>query len=179
MSGVKHVGRALVCALFFISTGVGAAAEAQPKAATEATKAANAAVLDRLPFADKQDFEDANRGFIATVPELEVKDDKGNVVWTLGPYKFLEAEESPDTVNQGPWRQSRLDMADGLFKVTDRVYQVRGFDLSNMTIIEGDKGLIIIDPLVSPETAKAGLDLYYQYRPKKPRRMRPAGQGTI
>lgn len=160
----------ILAAAFLLVFGLSGAAAAQvePKAATEATKKANAAVLNRLHFADKQDFEDANRAFIATVPELEVKDDKGNVVWTLAPYKFLEAEEAADTVNPSLWRQSRLNMTNGLFKVTDRVYQIRGFDLSNMTIIEGDNGLIVIDPLVSPETAKAGLDLYYQHRPKKP-----------
>ena len=62
----------------------------------------------------------------------------------------------PDTVNPSLWRQARLNMLHGLFKVTDRIYQVRGFDISNMTLIEGDSGLIVIDPLISTETARAG-----------------------
>lgn len=64
-------------------------------------------------------------------------------------YEFLGREEAPDTVNPALWRHARVNMASGLFKVVDRVYQVRGLDLSNMTIIEGDTGLIVIDPLVT------------------------------
>lgn len=142
--------------------------QAQPQPATEATKQLNAALLTQLDFADKQDFEDAHRGFIATVPDLSLKNSEGLVVYALQGYAFLNSETAPDTVNPSLWRQARLNMANGLFKVTDRVYQIRGFDLSNMTIIEGDTGLIVIDPLMSPETAKAGLDLYHENRPKMP-----------
>ena len=111
----RHAVRMFIYVLFFVlAAGTTAMAQVEPKAATEATKKANAAVLNQLPFADKQDFEDANRGFVATVPELEVKDDKGNVVWMLAPYKFLEAEEAADTVNPSLWRQSRLNMTNGL-----------------------------------------------------------------
>lgn len=111
----RHAVRMFVYVLFFVpAAGISAMAQVEPKAATEATKKAKAAVLNQLPFADKQDFEDANRGFVATVPELEVKDDKGNVVWMLAPYKFLEAEEAADTVNPSLWRQSRLNMTNGL-----------------------------------------------------------------
>jgi alkyl sulfatase BDS1-like metallo-beta-lactamase superfamily hydrolase len=143
-------------------------AQTQPKPATDTTKQANAAVLTRLNFADKQDFEDAQRGFIATLPAMEIKNADGHLIWTLKEYAFLNQEQAPDTVNPSLWHQARLNMHDGLFQVVDRVYQVRGFDLSNMTIIEGDTGVILIDPLVSPETAKAGLDLYFQHRPKTP-----------
>ena len=111
----RHAVRMFIYVLFFVlAAGTTAMAQVEPKAATEATKKAKAAVLNQLPFADKQDFEDANRGFVATVPELEVKDDKGNVVWMLAPYKFLEAEEAADTVNPSLWRQSRLNMTNGL-----------------------------------------------------------------
>ena len=89
-------------------------------------------------------------------------------IWNLAGYKFLESDRAPDTVNPSLWRQAQLNQIHGLFKVTDRVYQVRGFDLSNMTIVEGDTGLIVIDPLLSAQTAKAGLDLYRQHRPAKP-----------
>ncbi len=169
MNSIKLAVRMFVFALLFIcASSIGSQAQVATKPATDETKQANAALLQKLPFADKTDFENANRGFIATVPELTIKDDKGNVVWSLVPYKFLEAEEAPDTVNPSLWRQAQLNMTNGLFKVTDRIYQIRGFDMSNMSIIEGDTGIIIVDPLISTETAKAGLDLYYQHRPKKP-----------
>lgn len=138
------------------------------KEATTATTSANAAVLNELDFTSKQDFDDAQKGFIATIQDLDIKDATGRSVWSLKDYAFLNNETAPATVNPSLWRQSRLNMNNGLFKVTDSVYQIRGFDLSNMTIIEGKTGLIIIDPLVSPETAKAGLDLYYSKFPKKP-----------
>ncbi len=143
-------------------------AQVAPKDATDITEKANAAVLQKLPFANKTDFENANRGFIATLPDVTIKNEKGQVVWTLDPYKFLEGAEAPATVNPSLWRQAQLNMTNGLFKVTDRIYQIRSFDLSNMSIIEGDTGIIVVDPLVSTEVAKAGLDLYYQHRPKKP-----------
>ena len=83
-------------------------------------------------------------------------------------FKFLEKDRAPATVNPSLWRQAQVNQIHGLFKVTDRVYQVRSLDLSNMTIIEGDTGLIVVDPLLSMQTAKAALDLYLQHRPKKP-----------
>ena len=142
-------------------------AQTAPKEATEATKQHNKQVLQELPFNNKQDFENANKGFIATLPEVKVVGAKGNTVWDLGTYAFLK-QDVPPTANPSLWRISQLNMTNGLFKVTDRIYQVRGFDLSNMTIVEGDTGLIIIDPLITTETAKAALDLYYQHRPQKP-----------
>ncbi len=139
----------------------------QPKEASSFTKAANEAVLKDLPFNDKQDFEDAKKGFVATLDPMTIKDEKGNVSWDLTTYGFIKGEP-PATVNPSLWRIAQLNMNNGLFKVTDRIYQIRGFDLSDMTIVEGDTGLIIIDPLVTTEVAKAGLDLYYKNRPKKP-----------
>ena len=139
-----------------------------PKPATEHTRKANAAFIKGLPVSDTSDLEDAARGLIAKLPGGQIKDRTGRVVWDLESYAFLEKEQAPDTVNPSLWRQARLNMNNGLFKVVDRVYQIRGFDLSNMTIIEGETGLILIDPLISPETAGAGLDLYFEHRPKKP-----------
>ncbi|SBW06432.1 Alkyl/aryl-sulfatase BDS1 [uncultured delta proteobacterium] len=162
----------LLCLAFMLAcVTAAAAAEKAPvlgKSATDKTKAANAAILKKLPFSNTQDFDDANRGFIATIPDLVINDAHGHPVWNLKDYAFLKQETAPDTVNPSLWRQSRLNMTNGLFKVVDRVYQIRGFDLSNMTIIEGDTGLILIDPLVSPETSKAGLDLYRAHGTDKP-----------
>ena len=149
-----------------LNTGV-VFAQVEPKDASEQTRQANAAVLKELPFADKQDFEDAKKGFIETLVPMTIKDANGGTSWDLTSYDFIKGE-APDTVNPSLWRIAELNMNNGLFKVTDRVYQIRGFDLSNMTIIETDNGLIIIDPLVTTEVARAGLDLYYKNRPKKP-----------
>src|SRR5215471_12572327 len=91
----------------------------------------------------------------------------GHVVWSQKDYAFLE-KAVPDTVNPSLWRQAQLNHQHGLFKVVEGVYQVRGIDLSNMTILEGDTGLIVVDTLLSVETAKAALDLYYQHRPRRP-----------
>ncbi|HDX8593460.1 TPA: MBL fold metallo-hydrolase [Aeromonas dhakensis] len=130
-----------------------------PKPASEFTIKANQNALTALPFNDKQDFEDAKRGFIAKPEILTIKDDKGNVVWDLEQYKkYISLDKpSPDTVNPSLWRNAQLNMQYGLFKVTDNIYQIRGFDLSNITFIEGNKGWIVFDPLISPQTAKAAL----------------------
>ncbi len=139
-----------------------------PKEAAPATLTHNQSVLATLPFGDTQDFEDAKRGFIASLPEVEIKNERGQVAWSLRDYAFLGHEEAPPTVNPSLWRQARLNMHNGLFQVTDRIYQVRGFDISNMTIIEGGQGIIVIDPLVSTETARAALDLYFSHRGRRP-----------
>ncbi|WP_353798292.1 alkyl/aryl-sulfatase [Enterobacter cloacae] len=131
------------------------------------TREHNAAMYQQLNFNDKRDIEDAKRGFIATINPLLIKNDNGKTVVNLENWAFLKGE-APDTVNPSLWRHAQLNNINGLFKVTDRVYQIRGIDISNMTIIEGNSGLIIIDPPVIPESARAGLELYYQHRPKKP-----------
>jgi len=139
-----------------------------PRDAEPLTAALNRAVLESLPFADTQDFDDAGRGSLATLPELEIKNDQGRIVWSLRDYAFLADEAAPPTVNPSLWRQARLNMHHGLFQVTDRIYQIRGFDISNMTVIEGDRGVIVIDPLISTEVARAGLALYRQVRGDRP-----------
>ena len=165
--------RTILCLLALCTPLVGAqtaiSQDAQP-----ATRAANAQVRASLPFANRADFEDARRGFIAAVPDASVPSATGapNPVWSMKPYGFLQnsdpAKDSPDTVNPSLWRQAQLNAIHGLFKVTERVYQVRGMDISNMPIVEGNTGLIIIDPLLATETAKAALALYLQHRPAKP-----------
>src|SRR5262245_7280961 len=102
-----------------------------PKDATVITLAKHRAVLEALPFADRQDFEDARQGFIGTLPDVEIRNDQGRVVWSLRDYAFLADEHALPTVNPSLWRQARLNMGNGLFRVTDRIYQIRGFDVSN------------------------------------------------
>src|SRR5215472_14647391 len=159
-----------LCSLLaIIAFGVAAAgsAFAQEKPAEPAVKALNNAVLSTLPFDRQDDFQDAARGFIATLPDALVTGPNGRVVWSQKDYAFLE-KAAPDTVNPSLWRQAQLNRQHGLFKVVEGVYQVRGIDLSNMTILEGDTGLIVVDTLLSVETAKAALELYYQHRPRRP-----------
>jgi alkyl sulfatase BDS1-like metallo-beta-lactamase superfamily hydrolase len=136
--------------------------------AEPATRAANEAMLARLPFGEVADFAAARRGLIAPVPEGVVRSAGGTVLWNLGEYAFIDGELAPATVNPSLWRMARLNLANGLFKVTDRLYQLRGFDISNMTVIEGDTGLILIDPLTTAEVSRAALAHYHAHRPKKP-----------
>lgn len=158
----------LTCAL--LASAIAQAAPAPTKPASEATKAAQQAVLEALPFHDRQDFEDAQRGFIAKPETLTIKDANGKVVWDLESYKqFIGLDKpAPDSVNPSLWRNAQLNVQYGLFQVTDGIYQVRGYDLSNITFIQGKSGWIVFDPLLSSETAKAALDLVDQHLGKKP-----------
>ena len=140
----------------------------QAKDAHPAVAASNAAMLKALPFSDRQDFADAKRGFMATLPDATIRDSTGNDAWTLAPYGFLSSENAPPTVNPSLWRQAQLNMHHGLFEVTDRIYQIRGFDLANMTLIEGETGVIVVDTLTSIEGARAGLELYRKHRGPRP-----------
>jgi alkyl sulfatase BDS1-like metallo-beta-lactamase superfamily hydrolase len=144
-------------------------AQELPKEATASTKQANDALYNQLPFSDNTDFTNAHKGFIAAIPTDAIKGEQGNVVWDPQKYVFIkEGDKSPDSVNPSLWRQSQLINISGLFEVTDGVYQVRNLDLSNMTIIEGKEGITVVDPLVSAETAKVGMDLYFKNRGNKP-----------
>jgi alkyl sulfatase BDS1-like metallo-beta-lactamase superfamily hydrolase len=116
---------------------------------------------------DHQDFEDAARGLVDTGDPVRISADDGRVVFTLEPYSYLDGE-CPDTVNPSLWRQAQLCVQHGLYEVTDGVYQVRGYDLSNMTVVEGESGVIVIDPLISAETAAAAIALYRKHRGDRP-----------
>jgi alkyl sulfatase BDS1-like metallo-beta-lactamase superfamily hydrolase len=135
--------------------------------ATEATRRAVAAVSERLPMHDRQDFADADRGFVGRSEQRQVKAADGRVVWDLDAYRFLDGS-APDTANPSLWRQSQLVARDGLFEVAPGIYQVRGHDLSNISFVEGDSGVIVIDPLISKETAAAAFALYRQHRGQRP-----------
>ena len=139
-----------------------------PKEATDATLRAHAALRDQLPADDGQDWADARRGYMGSIPDAKIENATGGVVWNMGAFAFEEPEEAPPTVNPSLWRQARLNALHGLFEVTPGVYQVRGFDLSNITFIEGEKGYLVIDPLISAEPAAAALALMRQHRGDKP-----------
>ncbi len=156
---------ALVAVLVLSST----VAADERNAATKATKAANDKLLEYLPFGDKQSFKDSHKGFIAPLPQEPIKGKAGNVIWNPTQYAFIkEGAAAPASVNPSLWRQSQLINISGLFEVVEGLYQIRNQDLSNMTIIEGDAGITIVDPMISVETARVGLDLYFKHRGKKP-----------
>ena len=138
-----------------------------PKDASASVVAAQTAMLNALPFSDTRDFDDAARGFMGTIDNARIASPQGRVIWSLEPYAFLAEEEAPATVNPSLWRQSRLNMNHGLFEVTPGVYQVRGFDIANMTLVEGDTGVIVVDTLTSIEGAQAAMELYFRHRGKR------------
>jgi alkyl sulfatase BDS1-like metallo-beta-lactamase superfamily hydrolase len=116
-----------------------------------------------LPFHDTTDFDNADRGFIAALSPCIVKAADGRVVWDNDVYSFLDGP-APTTVHPSLWRQSSLAARQGLYEVVPGIYQVRGLDISNVTFVEGDTGIIVIDPLVSTEVAAAALALYRTHR---------------
>lgn len=148
--------------------GSGSASEVEVntdfKEATQFTKDYNKSFAENLPFDDVQDFDDAQKGWIATVDGDGLYNADGQLIWDLKSYEYQgEGAECPDTVNPSLWRQAQLNNFNGLFKVADGVYQVRNLDLANLTIIEGETGIIIVDCTSSNEAAKAGLELYRKH----------------
>lgn len=133
---------------------------AAPKPASNYTRIANDAVREALPFADQRSFENASRGFIASIDPVTFTRPDGRVTYDLSAVDFLEQDASPDTVNPSLWRQARLNARHhGLYEVVDGIYQIRSFDIANMTLIRGDRGWILIDPLTSAESSRAALEL--------------------
>jgi alkyl sulfatase BDS1-like metallo-beta-lactamase superfamily hydrolase len=138
--------------------------------ATAATRAANDALADGLAWDDTRDFDEAARGLVAPLPDGgRVRNADGELVWDLSRFDFIhQHEDAPATVNPSLWRQMRLVVQGGLYEVVPGLYQVRTLDLSNITFAEGEDGIVVFDPLISAETARAALDLYYEHRPRKP-----------
>ena len=130
------------------------------KAATEYTVQVNSAVYSLLDFADTSEYENATRNLIDAPEVLELTDVEGNVVWSQKAYSFLEEyETAPDTVNPSLWENTRNNHAYGLFEVCEGIYQVRGYDMSNLTVVKGDTGWILFDPLMSVECSQAAMQL--------------------
>ncbi len=137
------------------------------KSPTPSIRRQHQETFDRLPFADTQDFDDAKRGFLGRRDPNAIRSESGDVVWDNDTYAFIEGS-APETVNPSLWRQSTLVAEEGLFEVVEGIYQVRGFDLANVSFIEGDTGVIVLDPLVTKETAAAALALYREHRGNRP-----------
>lgn len=133
---------------------------AETKAATEQTVKVNSAIYSVLDFEDKTEYEFATKGLIDAPEELELKDADGNVIWSQKAYGFVDNyEKCPDTVNPSLWENTKNNHAYGLFKVCENIYQVRGYDMANLTLIQGDTGWIIFDPLMSVECTQAAMQL--------------------
>jgi len=122
-----------------------------------------------LPFADKRDFEEAKKGFIAAPPYKQIKADDGHVAWDMASYDWLLEGNTFDSINPSLQRQAILNMAYGLYEVVPgKIYQVRGFDLANISFIKGDTGWIVFDPLTCKETARAALEFVNEKLGKRP-----------
>ncbi|MWB97928.1 alkyl/aryl-sulfatase [Agromyces seonyuensis] len=139
----------------------------QQNPATPSIATANAAQRDELPFEDTGDLAASDRGFLGTLDEAVIRDPAGKQVWDTAEFDFV-AGDAPATVHPSLWRQSGLVAKHGLYSVVEGVYQVRGFDLSVTSFIEGDTGVIVVDPLISAETAAAALSLYRIHRGDRP-----------
>jgi alkyl sulfatase BDS1-like metallo-beta-lactamase superfamily hydrolase len=147
----------------------GASSALGSRPATELTRQHQQAVSPALLAQGAQALEDARRGFMASLRDPVIRRADGHVVWDMNAYRFIdEARATPDTVHPALWQQARINNLHGLFRVTDRIYQVRGYDVDNLTIVEGTTGLILIDPMTFPESARASLDLYFEHRPRRP-----------
>ncbi|ORB59821.1 alkyl/aryl-sulfatase [Mycobacteroides saopaulense] len=127
----------------------------------------NVSAAGELPFANAVDQEDADRGFIAALEPGVVTGASGNIVWDNDSYGFLR-DNCPASVHPSLWRQCGLVIRQGLYEVSAGIYQVRGLDISNMTLVEGKDGVIVIDPLASMECAAAALELYRRHRGDRP-----------
>jgi alkyl sulfatase BDS1-like metallo-beta-lactamase superfamily hydrolase len=150
----------LITLLATATTGAAPMVHAEPPegVATEATRKANAEFAARLPLADQTDFANASRGLLATIGEDKISNENGSVAWDSRRHDFI-AGNAPATVNPSLWRQGKLNSIHGLFVVVPGIYQIRGYDMAQMTLIAGKTGWIVVDPLTTPAPAKAGLAL--------------------
>lgn len=139
-----------------------------PKQAVHTTLESNSTFLQSMP-SDKEEFELARRGLIASESVVDIRTAEGQTVWEMQSYQFLgPGKPAPETVHPGLWHHAQRTAIHGLFKVTDHIYQVRGYDVSVITFIEGKTGYIVVDPLISAESAKAAAELVFKHLPRKP-----------
>lgn len=156
-----------VCLIALLPAKTMAAVDFTPKPASPATIAQQKSAKASLPRETGQDEEFANRGFIAAPKQSRIVNKNGEIVWDFEVLDWVQGK-APDTVNPGLWRQMKLVNKRGLYKVTDNIWQVRGFDIANMLVIKGDTGWIIVDPLMSTETAAVALDFVNQHLGERP-----------
>ena len=167
---MRHILSLLLAALLLCACMPGVLAEAdlldelglnaQSKPASEHTAVINSAVYSQLDFGDTQEAEFAARGLIAAPEVLELTNEDGRVLWSQAAYSFLDDyEAAPDTVNPSLWENTKNNHAYGLFEVCEGIYQVRGYDMANLTVIRGETGWIVFDPLMSVECSRAAMQL--------------------
>ncbi|MEJ8846965.1 alkyl/aryl-sulfatase [Variovorax rhizosphaerae] len=157
---MKTIHRTLIASLIataFIPHTFAQQQDVAPKPATQATLRANQAAAQAMTMDDKTDNDEATRGFVAQLPDPVVKDASGKTVWDANRFSSFMKGNAPATVNPSLWRQEKLNNHSGLFKVTDGIYQIRGLDLANMTLVEGKTGWIVIDPIFTAEMARTTL----------------------
>jgi len=157
MNAAITASRAALCALCALALAPTSAAFAKEEGQARAA----------LDFSDRSDFDNARRGFIAALDGEPIRDENGKVVYDYAAYDFLKGDP-PEGVNKSLWRQGQLNAIHGLFEVTDGIYQLRGYDLSNVTFIRGKTGWIVVDPLITRETAAAALALVNRALGKRP-----------
>ena len=148
----------LTLPLVAATIALGAHAADAPKPSTPTTERANEAMRQTVAAFDKSDFEDATRGKLAELSDPLVKAADGRIVWDTRRFDFLKGD-APSTANPSLWRQQQLNQAQGLFKVADGIYQIRGYDIANMTLVEGATGWIVIDTMLTSPMSRAGLKL--------------------
>jgi len=162
---------AIVALFFYRQTKELAKLNTLQKDATSITKKIQEKFLQELPLKNEKDFELTQHNLIARPKHLVIRNKSGQAIWNLDKYSFIDLapdSKSPSTVNPSLWRQAKLNMSYGLYKVTDRIYQVRGYDISNISFIQGNTGWIVFDPLVSEECARAALKLVNKHLGKRP-----------
>lgn len=138
------------------------------KDASSLTEAANVVWYDKLDFEDRSEYENATRNLIAAPDALEICDDTGRVIWSQKAYTFVEGADAPASANPSLWENTRNNHVYGLFKVIDGIYQVRGYDMANLTLIEGQTGWIVIDTLMSVECTRAAMALVEEHLGERP-----------
>ena len=163
-----HCYKTILLLLALVPVGVFTSA-ASAEAAADNPPVADDDTAGALDWDDRQDFEFATRGLIDRPDRVVVKDDTGKPVWDTDWFADQGLDRpAPATVNPSLWRQARLNSQYGLYKVAERIYQVRGYDLSNLSIIVGDTGYIVVDPLITAEVAAAAMELVYRHLPRNP-----------
>ena len=164
---ITHLLVAAASCTLFGQVALAQSAEISSKPASPATIRAQQEAEATLPADDGTDAAFADQGFIATRTDPLIRNGDGETIWDLDAYKWM-GDKPPATVNPSLWRHQKLLRKHGLYKLADGMWQVRGFDLSNMTIIQGSTGWILIDPLTNRETAKAALELVNQHLGTRP-----------
>jgi len=162
-----HSLLALAAAALLTGAGGAWAQDLTPKGASPATIAANKAFAAGRNFSSAQETDFATRGFIAAMDDLQIKDAKGNIVFDAAPLNAIQGD-APETVNPSLWESAKLTAKHGLFKLADGIYQVRNYDIENMTLVAGKSGWIVIDPMMSAEAAKAAIELANKHLGSKP-----------